>query len=146
MNVRRSNWTIHFLSYSSLLVGGNVRLGYVRLGRRIGKVQHHFLKIKKIIMKTKLWSMTIISRMIAHVPNLGIIPPKFLWAFHHSFNEPWPQKKFFFDPKKKIFDPIFLNFFILNLLFKFHRNYGDIMPGFGTWSKSIVFMVKTFAV
>ena len=29
---------------------------------------------------------------------------------------------------------------------KSHRNYGDIMPGFGTWSKSIIFMVKTFAV
>ena len=85
--------------------------------------------------------------MIAHVPNPGIIPPKFLWAFHHSFNEPLPVKKNFFDPKKKNFlNPIFFFFSFLNLFFKYHRNYGDIMPGFGTWSKSIIFMVKTFAV
>ena len=76
----------------------------------------------------------------------GIIPPKFLWSFHHNFNEAWPTKKFFFDPKKKIFlTPIFKIYFFI-FFKKSHRNYGDIMPGFGTWSKSIVFMVKTFAV
>ena len=48
----------------------------------------------------------------------GIIPPKFLWSFHHSFNEAWPTKKFFFDPKKKIFWPQFLIIFCLIFFFK----------------------------
>ena len=76
----------------------------------IEKVQHLFFNTKKInekIKKNILWSKTIISRTIAHVPNPGIIPPKFLWAFHHSFNEPLPVKKILFDPKKIFFDPIF---------------------------------------
>ena len=76
----------------------------------------------------------------------GIIPPKSLWSFHHSFNEAWPTKKIFFWPEKKIFlTPIFKIYFLFYFS-KSHRNYGDIMPGFGTWSKSIIFMVKTFAV
>ena len=50
----------------------------------------------------------------------------------------WGQKIFFLP------NFFFLSFF--NLFFKHHRNCGDIMPGFGTWSKSIIFMVKTFAV
>ena len=57
-----------------------------------------------------------------------------------------PWKKKFLNPKKNFFWPHFFFFFFLNLFFKHHRNYGDIMPGFGTWSKSIIFMVKTFAV
>ena len=81
-----------------------------------------------------------------------IIPPKFLWSFHHNFNEAWPTKKIFFDLKKKIFltrKKIFwpqFFFFFLNLFQKSHRNYGDIMPGIWTWLKFIVFMVETFAV
>ena len=38
---------------------------------------------------------------MAKIP--GIIPPKFLWSFDHSFNEALPTKIFFFDPKKKFF-------------------------------------------
>ena len=42
----------------------------------------------------------------------GIIPPKFLWSFDHSFNEAWPTQKKFFDPKKKCFlTPNFFLFF-----------------------------------
>ena len=67
-------------------------------------------------------------------------------VFDHKFNEPWPTKKNFFDPKKKFFWPQFLIIFCLIFFSKSHRNYGDIMPGFWTWSKSIIFMVKTFAV
>jgi hypothetical protein len=33
----------------------------------------------------------------------GIIPPKFLWSFDHSFNEAWPTQKKIFDPKKNVF-------------------------------------------
>ena len=76
---------------------------------------------------------------------LVIIPPKFLWSFHHSFNAAWSTKKYFLTEKKitliKKKKKIKSNFF-----FKSHRNYGDIMPGFGKWSKSIIFMVKTFTV
>ena len=62
----------------SLFVGGNVRLGNVRLGIRDWEVAaSFFLNIKKKLknMKNILWSKTIISRMIAHVPIPGIIPP-----------------------------------------------------------------------
>ena len=71
-----------------------------------------------------------------HVLNLGIIPTKFLWAFDHSFNDPRPlsvKKKFFLTIKKIFFDPPKIFFSIFFLFFKHHRNYGDIMPGFGTW-------------
>ena len=51
--------------------------------------------------------------------------------FNHSFKEPRPT---------------FLDFFSIFFFSKSHRNYGDILPGFGTWSKSIISMVKTFAV
>ena len=82
-----------------MFVGGNVRLGYVRLrGKRLGSCNIVFFKYKKKQRKNKktiLWSKTIISRMIAHVANPGIIPPKFLWAFHHSFNELRTKKKIF---------------------------------------------------
>ena len=81
---------------------------------------------------------------MAKIP--GIIPPKFLWSFGHIFNEAWPTKKILFDPKKKFFDPNFYFLFFQVIFSKSLRNYGDIMPGFWTWSKSIVFMVKTFAV
>ena len=57
------------------------------------------------------------------------------------------HKKKFFHPKKIFFLTPFFRFFFQFFFFsKSHRNYGDIMPGFGTWSKSIIFMVKTFAV
>ena len=60
--------------------------------------------------------LTIKTMDFDHVP----IPRKRLWAFHHSFNEPWPLK----------------------LWWNAHKRF----CGIGTWSKSIVFMVKTFAV
>ena len=121
----------------SLFVGGNVRLGALwDCGRdwedAASFFSSFFLNIKK--------------KKENYDQNPGIIPPKFLWTFNHSFNVPWPQKTFFFDPEKKKIWPHFFFFFFLNLLFKYHRNYGGIMPGFGTWWKSIVFMVKTFAV
>ena len=87
------------------------------------------------------------KKKLQNVQNPGIIPPKFSWSFDHSFNEPWPtKKKFFLTRKKKFFWPQFLFFLFFFFLSKSHRNYGDIMPGFGTWSKSIISMVKTFAV
>jgi hypothetical protein len=45
-----------------------------------------------------------------------------------------------------IFGNIIYYLFFQNLLLKKPRNCDGSMPGFGTWSKSIIFMVKTFAV
>ena len=59
--------------------------------------------------------------------------------FDHKKKKIFDHKKIFFDPKK-----FFFSFFFL--LFKPHRHYGDIMPGFGTWAMPIEFMVYTFAV
>ena len=80
--------------------------------KRLRRCSIIFLNTKKNSkkQKKKLWSMAIVSRMIAHVPNPVIAPPKFLWAFHHSFNESLPVKKIFFDPPKNFFWP---NFFFL---------------------------------
>jgi hypothetical protein len=69
--------------------------------------------------------------MIAHVPNPGIMSPKFLLA-STIVSMTFTSKNY--------------HFIFFNLLFKHPRNSGDITPGFGTWSKSIVFIVKTFAV
>ena len=69
--------------------------------------------------------------MFAHVPNPAIIPPKFLWASNIV---------------SMIFGNIIYSLFLKKLLSKNPRNCGGSMPGFGTWSKSIVFMVITFAV
>ena len=69
--------------------------------------------------------------MFAHVPNPAIIPPKFLWALNIV---------------SMTFANIIYSFFFKNVLSKNPRNSGGSIPGFGTWSKSIVFMVITFAV
>ena len=69
--------------------------------------------------------------MIAHVPNPVITSPKFLLAS---------------TIVSMTFAPRIYIYFFFNLLFKYPRNSGGIIPGFGTWSNSIKFMVKTFAV
>jgi hypothetical protein len=66
----------------SVFVGGNVRLGYWEVA---ASLFYNFFDIKNKI-KNKIMVKDF------HV----IIPPKFLWSFHHSF-------KIFFDPKKNFF-------------------------------------------
>ena len=97
---------------------GLCEIGDKWLGRCSIIFFEHKKNKNKINIKNILWSKTIISRMIAHVPNPGIVPPRFLWAFHHSFNEPWTHKKKFFDPKKNFFWPHFLFFFIFKSIFQ----------------------------
>ena len=54
-------------------------IGLCEIGdERLGRCNIIFSNLKKIQKKNnekKIWSLTIISRMIAHVPNPGIIPP-----------------------------------------------------------------------
>ena len=86
-----------------MFVGGNVRLGYWEVAASL--FYNLFNKIKNINMvKTKSWHKKKKKKKnYGKKPNPGIIPPKFLWSFHHNFNEAWPTKKNFFDPKKKFF-------------------------------------------
>ena len=91
-------------------------------------------------------SFKYLAEKLQNIQNPGIIPSFYGHLTIVSLSHD-PQKKIFFWPEKNFFWPQFFFFFFLNFFFsKSHRNYGDIMPGFGTWSKSIIFMVITFAV
>ena len=62
----------------------------------------------------------------------GIIPPKFLWSFHHSFNEAWPTKKIFFLTRKKNFlTPIFKIYFFYFIFQKVIETMVTLCPDLG---------------
>ena len=69
-----------------------------------------FLCIREVIGYTAN-ILTIKTMDFDHVPNPGIMSPQFQWLFEKKIKQKiiknWGQKKFFFDPKKKFFDPDF---------------------------------------
>ena len=74
-------------------------------GWEIGNTVHHFFH--HFFLHQKKWDKK-------EKKNYGQRPYFLDWksidfmVFDHKFNEPWPTKKNFFDPKKKFFWPQFL--------------------------------------